>query len=601
MGGIVYETLLSTAQDNYSTTGESIELDTGVVTCEQLRKAFEDVPTLKRLENLSNRFAETIFEETQAGGLAVLTGPSKVKYAEAVDYLQEKMNVVNPDFGNVLKEIVTKIPAADWVHLRRTVQVPGAVSLTAKRDVDVAIDFVVKRPHNYLSWAGGNHYALADESGEVLAGVLRGNGPAAAPVPLAADFNFTANVITKAYGPKTFTIHLLDGAAGLNTLVSADVKIDIGYDILAAGFTTLVLADNATLDATLQLLPVYSLPTYAGFVKAIEAYIHTEGSPARDGTVISIDPRDGGAQVISIAKPSTGSYVVSARIVTATGHSIFTESPAIAIRRAVPPPSLDIHNDVSEAKTTALDSAAAVETAEHPKARLGVVLGDVAKYHTEITKLESEISVIEDDPKNHKSDSLTNNLLPPKQVVVNSLYAQVHNMRNQLAHASVEHTDTVGEHAALVATREGDHASVNSLRTQVLLEDIRDAVDKPVTVGDFYKLLQRRSYNLPLNSGTRAASEWGKILISPADQTWAVANRDKLRVFLEKKTLERNEPVTGAEFIRLLHESISSHMPSVIRSAESSFRAPDRSLLRAKTRGIGRPFMKSRKLRLRLA
>ena len=179
---------------------------------------------------------------------------------------------------------------------------------------------------------------------------------------------------------------------------------------------------------------------------------------------------------------------------------------------------------------------------------------------------------------------------------------RIKNLRGDVEHEQARANVSSRQQSNAVTERESSLQMHQQEQTRSVLTDIRDAVQRdPTTINDYFKVLQRRSYNLPLNEGLKPVRDFKAL--PESDQVFAVSHRDKLRMFFEKGSIDRTEEVTAPEFITILQAAITSHTPGALKQAETSYQAPSRSFLKTKTRGIGKPFMKRNagRLRLRLA
>jgi len=618
-----YTPIIARARQLFQTAVENPEIDTQVVQRAQLEVIFEKDKNPKTLDNLSRRLAEAI-EELAERRRGIENIPTLAGLVDSADYLQTEANKFR-DFGDVLKKSIDAFTEDQWGEFKRTVfpKDYGKLS-TATVTPDGAnsgrIRVEVKRPNNARSWqhAGvGDHFAFSID-GERVFGRIDRDGGAATLFPMAGPthitFHFPVDNIVKRYGKKRVELLFMNDADGTDPLYSVASEVDLGKSIPTETFRKAEGAatpGDLEIEVKLRLRDLYTDgQSHEGFVREIEAYVHKNGEKIEDGIQVpfAIIAND---QVKTLNVPEAGNYQLTARMKTVGGDTPFQRSAPVAIAAPVVAP-LAVGTRAERVKnvgTTDEHEALADESEADRVTSTAVVNAkslEMDGHHTNIDQIVKEIRDIRNNPAMHQlrdgNPSLNTPLIASARDRIQQLEAEM--TRAQALARNAEKEITVESSRSLEATvaRESATQNIETAKSREVLEDIREAVAKPdpVTMGDFYKLLQRRSYNLPLSTGSPATEEFNKL--SPADQTWSVSHRDKLRVFLEKRSLDRDEPVTGPEFIRVLQEAISSHMPSAVKQDQESFRATSRSILQARTKGIGKPFMrKNKRLRLRLA
>jgi len=622
LGGDTFANQLSNARDRFESQTANVALRSQLISKEQIQTAYESDKSATTLGNLSLRLSERLEEiHKRRGSLRDVPGGELAKLIESVEYLQEEANKIR-DFGDVLKNVVNKIPSDDWRYFQRTIfpkDFAKEITATARNVATNTREsrISIKRPHNIRSWqrTGFGDRLSITEGSEVVYGRYKQDG--ATVNTRNEDKNFSKNIVfPKRYGSRTIDIHFANDDDGDDIILSTQVTVDLGLAIPENDFKTLDATPEAgglKVKLEVELSDVYTAGSYQGFVEEIIAYVHEHGSAPTTGKQVSFPSSAGKHEKIVTLDDATTTYSFSARMKTKGGLTDFIANNVMGFN-VVATPAVVLPTTTRQERTqnigTADEHRKMADESEASRATSSAMVDaktlDLEGHNQNIDKFLRDIQQIVDDPDNHHLDagmpSTTTPLKAAAKTQIQRIEAQID--AEKIAARSAEKGLQVESSRSLEATvaRESATQNIEAAKSREVLEDIREAVSKPdpVTLGDFYKLLQRRSYNLPLNTGSAATEEFNKL--SVADQTWAVSHRDKLRVFLEKRSLDRDETVTGPEFIRVLQEAISSHMPSAIKQDQESFRATSRSILQARTKGIGKPFMKKNKrLRLRLA
>lgn len=616
-----YTQIITRARQLFQTAVDNPEIDTQVVQRAQLEVIYNRDKNQKTLDNLSRRLAEAI-EELAKRRQGIENIPELAGLVESTDYLQTEANKFDK-FGDVLKKLIDAFPQDQWAEFKRTVFPKGYEKMTKTEVTPVVgrsarITVRVTRPNNAKSWQHadvGRYFALTLD-GEREFGRIDGEGVAVSLVQANArpNFNFPVDDVVKRYGKKRAEVIFFNDQNGTDALYSVASEVDLGKDIPTEAFRKIegvATAGDLEVEVKLRIRSLYTEgESHDGFVREIEAYVHKDGSKAEDGLRVPfaiVEPE----QTKTLNVPEAGDYRFSARMKTIAGDTPFQRSDRFAIVAPVVAP-LPVGTRTERVKNvgTVDEHEALADESEAERVTSTAVVDakslEMDVHHRNIDQIVQDIADIRNNRAMHQlrdgKASLNTPLLAPARDRIQQLEAEMANAEAQARNAEKEITIQGQRSLEATVARESATQNIEAAKSRGVLEDIRDAVatPDPVTMGDFYKLLQRRSYNLPLNTGSPATEEFAKL--SPADQTWAVSHRDKLRVFLEKRSLDRDEPVTGPEFVRVLQEAISSHMPAAIKQDQESFRATSRSILQARTKGIGKPFMKKNKrLRLRLA
>ncbi len=613
--------IITRARQLFQTAVDNPEIDTQVVQRAQLQVIYEKDKNPKTLDNLSRRLAEAI-EELAARRRGIENIPELAGLVESADYLQTEGNKFEK-LGDVLKKSIDAFTEDQWGEFQRTVFPKGyekntKAEITPDAGQSDRINVRVVRPNNAKSWqhAGVGRYFALTLDGERVFGRIDSDGGSVNLVQARAgpNFRFQIDNVAKRYGKKRSEVIFFNDQNGTDPLYSIASEVDLGKNIPTEAFRKIegvATAGDLEVEVKLRLRPLYTDgESHDGFVREIEAYLHKDGEKAEEGKQVPfaiVEPE----QTKTLNVPEAGDYRFSARMKTIGGDTPFQRSARFAVVAPVVAPlpagsrAERVKNvgTVDEHETLADESEADRVTST---ATVDAKSLEMDLHHRNIDQIVKDIADIRNNPAAHQQrdgkPSINTPLLAPFRDRIQQFEAEMKNAEAQARNAEKEIAIQGQRSLEATVARESATQNIEAAKSRGVLEDIREAVAKPdpVTMGDFYKLLQRRSYNLPLNTGSPATEEFNKL--SPADQTWAVSHRDKLRVFLEKRSLDRDEPVTGPEFVRVLQEAISSHMPAAIKQDQESFRATSRSILQARTKGIGKPFMKKNKrLRLRLA
>lgn len=605
----------------------------------ELEKVYDKSST-STIQNLVERFAKELYARYKEYGsdfrqipgyaqvniqdLGTVVGAEDTLFyilRESTDWLQEKVNRDFPSYGDVLKTLFEGtapiLPHLPWRHFARTVfPKESGLSFSVKPDAGDAenLEVEVTRPHNFRSFQYTDHgeYVTLLDGEKSIYGRYKGDGTREG-TQAAKDFRFDARMTTtRRYGPKTFTLHFTNNVNGDNTFISTKLSTTLPNTPPDETFETLALGDtmnNLELECKLHIAVIYRKAAYEGFVKKIEAFVHLDGSPPESGIAVTFDPKDTTEQTVNTMVPDGKQYRLSARYVTSDKKLPFqtTATKGATTAAAVVTPPATTRPEIARVEQTADQH---VNQADAAQTNVAAAETDMATINAEISDKKARIEQLQQandlmikEPTNHYSDDINQPLKVAIKAEINNNNQKINQLIADIKSDEVQLEAVSRFHGTHVIERESSLQQATQKRTQGVLEEIREAVQQtdPTTVADFYKIMQRRSYNLPLNKSDPAAQQF--LALSPADQTFAISHRDKLRVFMEKQAIDRDQAVSGEEFVTLLQNVMASHMPKAVKQAESSFRAPSRSLLRAKTKGIGRPFMKKNasKLRLRLA
>ena len=589
------------------------------------------------LQNLVERFAKRVKQlHAQYGGFAGLPGGAAVgattdplanipagqqntmiyKVRDSAEWLQKQINDDLPSYGDVFKSIMS-IPEADWAQFGREIfPKEFALSFTVEKRLAgfERIRTSVTRPHNFRSWQHadhGDHIALVDKSAtpdEVIHGVYKTSGALAVATPAGKDFTFESNV-SKRYGKKEFVLHFLNNALGDTTMLSKELDVDFTHELEEETLTVVQLVQKAltplTFEASVHIAPIYRDAAYAGLLTAIDSRVHKEGASVESGVIVNFDAANNVQQTVDVVVPETGNWVLSARYRTKSSTGAYQVSAPTA---ATPPavvaaPAAVTRVDRAATGPDHLDEAGQSQTIvddrEHDLGRTALAVQGI---QAQIDGHMFDIDALLKDPANHHGNNVTQALTASAKAQKEALEERLKNLRADVEHEQARANISSRQQANAVTERESSLQMRQQEQTRSVLTDIRDAVQRdPTTINDYFKVLQRRSYNLPLNDGLKPVRDFKAL--PESDQVFAVSHRDKLRMFFEKGSIDRSEEVTAPEFITILQAAITSHTPGALKQAETSYQAPSRSFLKTKTRGIGKPFMKRNagRLRLRLA
>ena len=533
------------------------------------------------------------------------------KLRESVDYLQAEINKTNPSFGDVLKSVV--VPEAQWQFFRRDVR-PAESGISFTVDAPTAppdrLTISVKRPRNYLSWQHidqGDRFLVT--SGDELIFGVKGGGAVATNA--ARDFTVDGRTDGRKHGTREFEIHF-GNDDNFTEEETFKASIDLGSALPNVAFLVTDFAADADMKATasVRIAAEYFEPQFVGLLQQIDAVVHVRGTEPGDGIKLSFAQNDAAQQDKQITLPDDKEYVFSARYVSKAHTSPWATTGAITGVPSVVPPlqalaprGSRVDDAIADTSLEATQASALAKQDEidAPSAALDDAQTQLATLEIYIKGQQKAMDHLQSEPNNHVKKNVKWSLTPLAQNKFDLLRADLDDSVARLAPLTAVVNAHISKIQNKVTEREGDLQAAQHIESRDVLKQIRDAVEKdPVTIGDFQNLMNRRSYNLPLVPGEKAFEEWQKV---PAgDQTYAIANRAKLQVFVEKGSLDKSQVVSGPEFITVLQAAISSHMPSVMKARESAYRAPRRSVFKTKTKGIGHPFLKNKpKFRFRLA
>lgn len=542
-----------------------------------------------------------------------------MRYRQIADALQTRINNEMPDYGDVLKTSKSNLTFDDFHSMKRDVAPKILVNFdftVDDRDGGI-VSYMIRLPPSMGCFAPAGT-TLRAEMGKIVDGAVQ--APSNKRITASGAVRHTYEMQSKKFGQVVHGVKIMvreDGTGALTDLNTQVTPItsDFAPRVLNMHFASTLHRGGSPgeLQIVHHLADEYFQDWADGVLEGVESFLHPKNVDPEQGKPQQVKLEAGVQTRYTVDGLNAEEFVLSSRYLISGGDkSPFVSTGPVAPLAApvgVPPPtSAELVTDATDAiddaqanATIMKNAPAEIRRAEEQAREAKRAYEQFALDHQSSSMISGQLFLKPTDPEYLLPDPAGFPLDKIPKVNASEM-AEFVALRMDAIDAINYVDDVKDRRDDAVDAADGHRDNVAGVTNRAVLARIDDlaksvesAQAKKPTVDNLLALITKTTYSLPVD-GMPGDEGWKEL--TEGERTYLTANREKIRVLMEKGVLPKGGEMTPKEVVVALKDALSRSQPGTM-SKVTGYQAPGARLLKARTRGIGKPFMKRNARRLR--